>query len=232
MRKEYKESGDTLYDMFCKFLLNSLFGKFGQRSQQWQNDRENMANLPWSVWTEMDIVTGKLTEFRSFGWQTQRRCQREEISGTMIAIPAFVTAAGRMRMNRVRQAIGEENIFYQGVDSLIVNRDGRDRMEALGIVAECELGKFKHELTTENVILYGAADYIAGSRIVVAGRPRRPSDAERESDLVRKMDVKAGLFSGRSTNVIPEILTEWKRNGGYWKGTILNDGTVIPLQLG
>ena len=231
MRQKYRADGDNLYDMFTKFLLNSLFGKFSQRSVTWQNDRDNISHLPWSTWSEIDCTTDRLTQFRSFGWQTQRLCDREEIGGTFIAISAFVTASGRVLMNNMRRMIGNENVFYQGVDSLIVSNEGQERMEACGLVAENELGKFRHQISCDNGILYGASDYIMGERIVVAGRPKRVEQDERNRQLIRRIDVKTGLFAGGSTSTIREITGEWRRKGGYWKGKIQPDGSVLPVEL-
>src|SRR5205807_1547071 len=40
MRCRYKDRGDAVKANLCKWLLNSLAGKFGQRSRRWEKDTE------------------------------------------------------------------------------------------------------------------------------------------------------------------------------------------------
>lgn len=231
LRKGYQASGDTLYDLFAKFLMNSLFGKFAQRTARWQNVPDIMPNLPWSHWREVNVSTGIVEHFRSFGYQVQRECEREEVENTFIAISAFVSAAGRILMNSYRGVAGPENVFYQGVDSLIVNASGANKLNSAGLLSETELGKFKLQIATDTGCIHGVSDYVIGQRVVVAGKPMRQADSERELDLVRRFDIKGGLFAGEPASNVLEELSEWRRAGKYWKGVVDESGCVHPIEL-
>ena len=232
LRRKYKESGDTLYSLFVKYLMNSLFGKFAQRSAPWENIPDIMPNLPWSAWCEVNVGTGTVEKFRSFGYQVQKQCERQEKAGTFIAISAFVASAGRVLMNEYRRLAGNENVYYQGVDSLIVNKAGQEKLAIAGLLDDDAIGKFKLQIACETGTIHGTADYVVGERCVIAGRPLRQAASDRERDLIRRFDVRGGLFNGSAESCILEQLQEWKRSGNYWKGIVADDGTVSPIQLG
>jgi len=231
MRKEYRKDGNELYEMFVKFVANSLFGKFAQRTAEWVNVKDETAHSPWSSWHEIDMVSNTVRRLRSFSYQVQQQQTRSEIDGTFIAISAFTTAYGRMYMNSIRRIIGERNVYYQGTDSLIVNKAGHEKIHALGLADESDLGRFQLQLMADSGIIHGAADYVAGQRVVVAGRPLRQESEEIVRDGYRRFRVKESLFSGKPDNVIDEVWEPWERSPNYWKGVVTETGRVEPIQL-
>lgn len=231
MRREYKEAANGLYDQFTKRLLNSLYGKFAQLSPQWVNDDADVSGLPWSSWSECDMSTGERTNFRSVGWQVQRQESRQEIASTFCAISAFVTALARRRMDYLRYAAGQENCYYQGVDSLIVTDEGYRRLQVAGEVSDTELGKMRLQVSTDYGEIFGCSDYLIGDRTVVSGRAAPVEDKETGILLQKKFLTDRILFCGSpASEVIQENVT-WERSTEYYKGTVSADGSVQPLTL-
>jgi hypothetical protein len=253
MRQRYKAEGNRLYDAFVKQMLNSLYGKFGQLASEWANVPDRVAPQPWDRWSELNKVTGERAEFRSFGWMVQkcipRKYMREyvvnvngrsvtelreewnELSSTFPAISAFVTAAARSRMNRLRNIAGTRNVYYQGVDSLVVTDEGRTNLEVTRCVRHSELGYLRHEITVSDGEIFGCADYSLGTKTVIAGRARQCIDQESGQMMQRKFASTAMLFDGSTVSSIDEQLQPWERAGTYNKGVRGADGWTNPHQL-
>lgn len=254
MRRKYQQEGNKLYEQFVKMLMNSLYGKFGQRSPEWEPVPERMDALPWMTWADYNSVTGERTVYRSFGYEVQRQKQNDErhhaemhvtnwdsqatrygageIDKSFVAVSAFVTAYARLAMNRLRRLAGQDNIYYQGVDSLVVNNEGRERLLVAGQLHQTDLGKLKLQLSANHGEIVGCSDYRIGDKLVIAGLSRsRILDAGSQR-LQRTFSAKEHLFRGYASSEVIEEITEWRKHQDYWKGTPQDDGTVLPLVLG
>lgn len=232
LRQTYKQQGDALREQFVKRLLNSLYGKFGQRSPGWINQSGDISSLPWSRWIASGDLPNEVVNFRSIGWNVQRQTEREEIQGSFIAISSFVTSAARMKMNALRWAAGEREVYYQGVDSLMVSNLGRERLEAAGHVNATELGKLRLQCLADDGEILGCADYRIGDKVVIAGLARQVTRDESGRLLQRKFDATRNLFSNQAVSTVDESLEPWTRAGMYKKGTVGDDGWVHPIILG
>lgn len=229
MRQEYKASGNELYEQFVKRLMNSLYGKFGQKSPAWVNTNGVYSALPWSRWTEKNYASGTVTEFRSFGWQVQQAVERGEMENTFVAISAFVTAAARMRMNYLRMVSGDRTVYYQGVDSLVVTSPGLERLKAAGEVEPTQLGKLRLQLSTNTGEIVGHSDYRLGDKLVISGRALDHEVKGNGQILQRRFSALSDLFTGHATSEVTETIAPWSRQTDYSKGTIGNDGWIYPL---
>lgn len=253
MRQAYRSAGNSLYEQFCKKLLNSLYGKFGQLAAEWINDPSKLPALPWDRWTEVNLATGERMEWRSFGWTAQRMEPRKqlreyvvnvngrnvtelreewhELSTTFPAISAFVTSAARCYMDGLRFEAGEHNVYYQGVDGLVVTDAGLARLEAAGFVDPNRLGLLRPICTVTDGEILGCSDYVLGGKTVISGRARPTFDHESGQLLQRKFAAGAMLFDGRVISSVDESLQPWQRVSGYTKGVPQPDGWVRPIQL-
>lgn len=135
-------------------------------------------------------------------------------------------------MNQLRAVAGSANVYYQGVDSLIVTNAGKERLEAAGEVSEIELGKLRLQLSANYGYINGCSDYRIGEKIVLAGLARPAESGELASNLQRTFAAKPHLFSGQATDYVMEQLSEWRKTATYWKGNVSPSGQVTPLILG
>lgn len=232
MRQGYKEAGNALYEMFVKNLLNSLFGKFAQRGSEWYPMGQPPDVLPWQQWFGPGDKLGTTEEYRTVGWHLFRKGERPELANTMIAISAFVTAYGRRYMDNLRTIAGPGNVYYQGVDGLLVNQAGMDSLRAANWISETELGKLRVTMATNQAIIHNGNDYSIGGKVVIAGRAKVVSDPSERIIKQRTFSGLAGLFKPDNRDTIVESITEWTRNQHFAKGNVQPDGTVAPIELG
>lgn len=229
MRARYKLEGNEAYANCTKSILNSLFGKFAQRPVKWELCPGRIECMDWLQWCELDCRTRQPIMYRSVGGRVYRQTQQTERPDTLIAVSAFVAAAARVKMNQYREIAGLSNVYYQGVDGLLVSQEGLDRLDAYGAVSDTELGKLRLQKTTDSVHIYNCADYRFGTQKVIAGRPSRAVTAADGREQLRKFSGQESLFASNGDPAIYEKIVEWTRKGEYRKGTVGESGWVEPF---
>jgi hypothetical protein len=232
MRYEYQQSGDKLYATFAKKLMNSLYGKFAQMSAPWVNTDQMQHMLPWTLCRHYNESIHQYEYYRAFGWQVQKLTPRVEIKSTFVAISAFVTAHARMKMNWLRDKAGRRNVYYQGVDGMLLNREGFNRLDAANEIDNHCLGKLRLDAISDDCEILGCSDYRVGGKVVLAGRAAMYDDVDFGVMLQHKFTAATHLFKGCAADYYEERLEEWVRTGKYTKGVVDSQGWVEPLELG
>lgn len=227
-RQAAQRGGRDVDSWSYKIMMNSLYGKFGQRGRVYENI-DQTDDLTPEVWTEIDADTGTVHKLRRFGGVIQEERSEGEARDSHPAIAAHVTAAARMELWRLIQIAGTDNVYYMDTDSLLVNQAGSDRLQ--GEVNVDALGALKLEHIYQGVTLYGPKDYVMDHRCKIKGvRPAAlwtgPNDIEQD----RFSSLKGLLQRGDMTApVVARIRKHLKRE--YRKGTVAADGSVSPFAL-
>lgn len=233
MRLDYKSAGNKLYDLFTKSLLNSLYGKFAQLGPDWEYCGNDLSADPWSSWYGPPIIDDEPTLYRAIGYDVYKQVEKRELPNTLVAISTFVSAAARCHMNGLRQVCGSGNVYYQGVDSLIVTREGHDRLDQFGAVHPTELGKLKLDCVGNFGEIFGSQDYSIGSKVVIAGRSRKVSEVGYEKIVQHRFLGTNDLFHAQHRNQVIERLVSWERlnhgdgttpDGGVWVSPFVLNG--------
>ena len=126
-RLEAKRRRDEWESKTSKAFLAALHGKFGQRIFTSELivdgvDRED------EIWTEYDIEDGVWYEYRALAGRVERRIREVNGRDTLVAIPSHVAAYARVKLWRWIVEAGFENVYYVDTDSLIVSREGWERI--------------------------------------------------------------------------------------------------------
>lgn len=227
-RLAYQASGDRLRGYAVKILMNSLYGKFGQRGLVWERtDNCDPDRVTHGI--VYDAVTHRVTKVRQFGGITQSYQEESESRDSFPAIAAHVTAAARMKLWGLILQAGRENVYYTDTDSLITNDRGRDNLA--GQLSESGLGGLKVEGTVKGAEFRGAKDYSFGHKVRVKGIR---SNAEYLGNATYRQErwisllgqIRAGQVDAPAT--VP-VIKHLDRT--YRKGVVGLDGRVSPLVL-
>lgn len=228
LRQEFKQAGQASYDVFCKYLLNSFYGKFGQKAE---------------VWKKIGVCPGQpnRTELACYPAENRRGLIRyllgdiwelvgyEESFNSFPAISSHVTAYGRMYLYQLMKTAGAGNYFYCDTDSLIVNEVGLCKLESL--LNDTSLGCLKIEQRSRNIIIKGLKDYTIETKRVVKGVR---ANAQEVADGVYVQEVwpsLRGLLRTGETGVYT-VKTQTRRlDRKYTKGYVSSDGQISPLEL-
>lgn len=228
LRKEFASAGVKEYDVLCKYLLNSLYGKFGQKAEQW----EKIGNAPDEPDREELLLTEGIPRVRRLRYLLGELFELKgytEAFNSFPAIAAHVTAYARMYLWHLMTVCGEGHYFYCDTDSLIVDKIGLNNLAEYR--DDNELGKLKLEHTTERLIIWGLKDYITDEKTVVKGVRK---NAVQVSDGVYTQESWPsfkGLLKTADCNIytVNQITKHLSRK--YTKGTVTQTGKIIPFSL-
>jgi hypothetical protein len=231
LRKNHEADGDFIYAKLVKLMLNGLYGKFAQKAAQWVNVGDSLADEPWREWTQTDVAKQTTRRFRSFGYHKQEFTGGGEIASSFVAISAFVASAARYRMNQLRKIAGRSEVYYQGVDGLIVTEKGRQLLDDAGEISESTLGKLRHQLTVDEGEILGYCDYRLGSKVVKSGLSQT-AILQPDGELLQQISlVNESLFGTGEQRGPKRKDAYFTRQAMAIKGVMADDGVIWPYQL-
>jgi len=228
LRQDFKIRQNKEYEQIVKYLLNSLYGKFGQKAEDWvkigdcpgEPDREEMIlyKNPRRA-MRLRYLLGELFELKG----------HSEAYNSFPAIASHVTAYARLYLWELMQACGHGNYVYCDTDSLMVTDVGRDNLTPY--LSPTELGKLKLEKTVNHLIIRGLKDYSADEKVVIKGVRK---SARQVSDGVYTQEQWPsfkGIFKTCKANtyVVKHVTKHLTRE--YTKGNVGNNGIVTPFVL-
>ena len=227
-RLEYKAAGNDTDDYFCKLMLNSLYGKFGQSGGVYEMaGKAEYDNIRTGI--EYDVETGVETYYREYGGIRQEKIADSESRNSFPGIAAHITSAARLHLWRLIKQAGAQNTFYCDTDSLLVNVKGFEKLRSE--MDNTRLGALKEVLRTDAVEIRALKDYVMGDIERIKGvkaKAVRTSDGGFAQDQF--MGFKGLIARGDvDTMVIRRVIKHLTRK--YTKGTIKASGRVVPLIL-
>lgn len=227
-----KAAGDKVKDLLYKLILNSLYGKFGQKAIQW----ELVGKAPVDIIKcerVYDVDSGKSKTIKIFGGSIFKNVEKEgneeEAFNSFPAIAAHVTSYARRLLWTYMEIAGLENVYYMDTDSIFANETGYKNLLAARVVDDKTLGLLKLEKTGVMTI-YGVKDYIFNDIPKMKGIPKTAIKLSDTEYLVNtwigfSKALAAGTVDGYKNIVMKKTLTRT-----YTKGLISAGGRVLPLR--
>jgi len=229
-RKEYQKAGNDIYQYACKILLNSLYGKFGQKSriEKTVDYSDNMACRREEI---IDIRTGRLITEMIFGGKKRiTEINEVESFNSFCAIASHVTDYARMLLWSYIKKAKPKTLFYCDTDCLIVNSEGYKTYE--NEIEPNSLGAFKIEDVSTDLEIRGLKHYRFGKDWKRKGVRKQ---AEQISDYQFVMDIWPGfplVFRQKMTEPYTVYKQEKNLTEEYTKGEVQFDGWVKPIRIG
>ena len=225
LRQEFKSAGNAEYEELCKKMLNSLYGKWGQKGEEWEKigeclgerDREMLCfNMSNRRVTKLRYLLGQVFILKGHG----------ECFDSFPAIAAHVTAYARLYLWSLMQQAGWGNYYYCDTDSLIVNEEGLCNLK--NTIHPVTLGYLKEESRSTSVVIRGLKDYSTSSKTVRKGIRK---NAVKLSDGVYSQEkwpsFRGLLRSGHPETYVVEKVTK-HLSLNYTKGNVTANGVVQP----
>lgn len=227
-KEEAGRSGRDTDKHFYKIMMNSLYGKFGQRGRRYETVGECDPN-EIMTWTEIDLDTKTVIKKRRFGGLEQEWIDESESRYSFPAIAAIVTSHARLLLWEAIEKAGVKNVYYCDTDSIVVNRSGFNNLDT--ILDDNKLGAWALESTLKEVEIYGAKDYRFDGKGKTKGV--RKNATWLSSNKVRQdtfMGLKGLLQEGFLAGAIV-YQTEKELTRQYNKGIVTPQGKVKPLRF-
>ena len=228
MRKRFKAEGNDQYQFFTKILMNSLYGKFGQRVEEWLAIETCDPEENWYR-VFIDAETGKVHTCKALGGQILEKQGWKEGWDTFVAIAAFVTSYARAYLWRLIHRAGIGNVYYCDTDSLILNGQGYARL--IYRVDPTELGYLKLEETSSQIHIYNLKDYEFAGDVKIKGVSKKAVKVGEQTFICEQWEHLTGaIHNGRAeevrVNKVEKVLQRV-----YKKGLIQENGRVKPFEL-
>ena len=228
LRFKALERGDPFEEWMLKKLLNSFYGKWGQRGHK--SERVGTTtDLSVKLWSEVDGETGERYRMRQLAGVIERHWSEGESATSHPAIAAHVTGHGRILLWNLITRAGVTNVFYCDTDSLLVNEKGYARLKHLTELDE--LGALHLEKVVEVAELRAPKDY----QLDAVNRTKgvRTNAVWLDANTVRQekwLGLRSLMMRGDvSTPVVRLEIKHLSRR--YDKGVVASDGRVRPYRL-
>jgi len=230
-RLKFSEENNQAYKLFCKYILNSLYGKFGQTSSEYyESDNKN---IEFSSNYVIDTINNDDYIQMSLGNKSFEVINEGKNSfDSFVAIASFVTAYARMYLINMIFKAKRKNVYYVDTDCLMVNKEGYENLKYL--IDSKELGKLKLEEESDNTIIYKPKFYEFNniSKCKVVKKSAKIISEDNDKIIFQQENFtkfKSSLRKNENdkqtvSNMIKEI------NKHYDKGKILENGDVEPYE--
>jgi len=225
MRQQFKQDNNREYEQFCKYLMNKLYGKFGQKGEEWSKigdcpdepDREELVfNMDGRRVTKIRYLLGQVFAMTGVG----------ECFDSFPAISAHVTGYARLYLWSLMQQAGWGNYFYCDTDSLIVNEAGLCNLQ--NKIDKLLLGGLKIDSVGYTVSLRGLKDYSFAAKTVIKGiRKNAVLVTDGTYSQEKWPSFKGLLRSGKPEEYIVETVIKHLTRK-YTKGDVTPSGVVLP----
>lgn len=227
-RLKFRQEGNSAFAYLCKLMLNSLYGKFGQRNEVFEELGYDETATDGIV-IEIDAQTGQRRKYRIINGRVEVSRGLEEGFNSFPAIAAHITADARMKLYEYIEKAGWENVYYCDTDSLFVNDVGFANLSK--DISQGSLGKLSLVKQTDNLVINGLKDYVFGSETVIKGIRK---DAVKISDSVFIQTQFEGLRGSISKGRLNAMITrqvQKRLSRKYHKGNVTTSGWVKPFAL-
>lgn len=204
-RQEAKAAGDDVRSNMYKLFLNSLYGKFGQKSESWERIGDADPKIT-RVETVKNRDTGEEDVYKTFGGSIFKREEEDESFNSFCAIAAHVTAYARMLLASYIETANREHVYYSDTDSLFVDRIGYERLTPH--IHQTELGKLKLEKESDTLEIYAPKDYKFGTHAKMKG-----------------VKGDALLYTDLETKTLHAVNVQWKRLNSH-----IHDGQLTTYR--
>lgn len=228
LRLKFKEEGNEVMQYFAKIMLNSLYGKFGQKNEHFRKIK-SLKSDHWEILKFYDADEQRWKYIQVRAGEVYVKDGYIESENSFVAIASYVTAYARCYLWELIEKAGEENVYYMDTDSLFVTQKGYENLKEY--INDKELGKLKLEGVSDNVIIKNVKDYIFGNEVKRKGiRKDAEEIAPNTFKQIQFVKIRSNLKDYKVNGVIMKYVTKSIKST-YDKGIVMPNGRVKPLVL-
>ena len=227
-RLQAKTEGNKVNNLLFKLIMNSLYGKFGQKAGDWEiigeTDREDAG------YEEVyDLEEGKWLTYKWFNGILMVKKEEKEGYDSFPAIASHVTSYARKLLFEYILQAGFDNVYYCDTDSVFVNEEGLKNLSRY--VDKEELGFLKYEGEKAGLRIYGPKDYEWESGEKHKGVPKTAQRLSENKWLYTFWPRISTLIRHNSLDRYFNIEMEKELKRQYLKGWVSESGRVLPFEV-
>lgn len=231
MRIAAKREGNEIFDYFYKLILNSLYGKFGQQTAEWDYYGDSDAKTMFSQGYTQSPDFDEPIEVRVIAGTSYRRQVPTDHPKSFVAIASYVTAYAREYMRNIRESFPPDSVYYQATDSLYINDDAYSELGIRRLINSETLGAFKNEATYNNLIIRNIHNLDKDDKKIrgsIRGKAIELSEDTFQQDAWESLlpGIKAGHHDQVHIQTVIKRLTH-----RYDRQQVLPDGRCVPYKI-
>ncbi len=226
LRLQFKREKQAILEYMCKIMLNSLYGKFGQKFMETDETEEITGSGYWRC-DNYDFETGE--RWIEFKLMNKRIVQKGEKNGknAFVAIAAHICENGRLMLYDLMDTIGRDKVLYCDTDGVKIRK--RDMETVNGLLHHDRLGAIKIEDETNKLIINGAKNYETDKGVKIKGIPKK-------AEKIGKDTYRYNQFLRQTSHLRLEVdryfmVKEVVKHSPpkYDKGIVTPTGAVLPF---
>lgn len=228
LRNEYKKADNKIMEQTAKYLLNSLYGKFAQKSPILIEETD--INYK-DYWREeiFDLTTGKTITITAMFNKRWTHVGEKPSKNSMVAISAHVTEYARFFLWNIIKTAGCDKVLYCDTDSIKIRK--KDMSKVAYMIDDSRLGALKLEDTFKYFKIEGAKQYWTEKTRKIKGVPKK-------AEQVGNHEFEYMSFPGQNTHLRKKV-NRWFEvskirkvcEPGYSKGIVQPNGKIVPIEL-
>ena len=168
-REESRLGKNPHGDRFAKMMLNSLYGKFAQKTPKWVDASNIVPDVDYGEFWHFGTNDTKPKIYRAFAGNVQEKSESVDSASSFCAVSSFVTSNAREYMRQIRELCPNRSIYYQHTDSLICNHRAYLILKKNNLIGNT-MGLLREiQEPTSDAEFFGPGDYIYGREVVRSG---------------------------------------------------------------
>jgi hypothetical protein len=226
LKVKYKRQHNGPFYMMVKYYLNTLYGKFGQKSHQWKrvdNPDKELYNTD-IIYNPKENHTINVYHLGDDVWTCEETGEGRE---AFPAIAAHVTAYARMYLYELKEMSGPHNCYYCDTDSLIVNKAGIDSL--LTRLDDTKLGFLKVELMANQLTILAPKYYLLGDTWTRKGVPKSAINLGGETWEYDRFPTIRGIAKDPNYTTYKTIRSQKTMTLRIFDGIADETGWISPL---
>jgi hypothetical protein len=222
------EQDDSTMGWFSKLLLNSFYGKWGQRNPVYDVSDSIPGELP-GITTVISTVTNRRSSRLTFGGKTWLKTGEAAARFTSVSLASWITSYARIHLWKLFLIAGLDHVYYCDTDSLFVDQVGYERLSKEMIpntLGALDLRKQGHSLT-----IYGPKDYVLDHDVALKGIPRSAKKIAEGCYSYMTFDRWRTRLRRGTPDMIYQREVVKSLTRIYDKGEVARSGVVSPFIL-
>lgn len=253
LKVKYGKENNQVFRNFCKFIMNSNYGKWSQRKIEYHEVKQDTKEffeyqdviIEW-IKENKDLIEKKCPiiylgvlegHFECYLINNQFYMLKQteyNDKDSFVAISSFITSYSRMKLIKFLKIAKRENSYYSDTDSIIVNEIGYNNLKASNNIDDFELGKLKCEGFGKAEILkpkfYCFDNHWKSKGIRKNSIKVFENETKVVYEILKWFKFKTDLKDGNSSK---QVIEKAKKSVSklYDKGKILSNNIVIPYSI-
>ena len=231
IRKEAARCGNRMMDSIAKMAMNSLYGKFAQKSSLWKDIDTPPIHQWFGHHYVVNAVTAKVETYRFFCGYAQQLQEQGESRNSFPAISSFITSNAREYMRQIREKLPIDSVYYQHTDSFICNGEAFQSLQRQGLLGD-DIGQFREvDPPCCNAEIFGPGDYVYGGKVVRTGKKANAINLDHDRFSQYEFGSIHETIASGPSHQINVRLVELSRRPKQAQGCLSPSSFLLPLVL-